>query len=156
MLKLGLESGSEKVLNYMGKGVDLNLISHVLNTLKKAKIGTYIYLLFGTPSEDLYEAEKTLDFITFTGDKIDFLNLSIFNLPFCKDQALSLETKDFYEGDLTLYKDFIHPKGWGRGEVRRFLDKEFKKHPVLSRILKRNPPLFTSNHAPFFLMDGKD
>jgi hypothetical protein len=64
-----------------------------------------------------------------------------------------METKSFYEGDLSLYTGFDHPKGWSRPLIRQFLDKEFKRHPAIAPILRRDPPVFTSNHAPFFVMD---
>jgi hypothetical protein len=34
--------------------------------------------------------------------------------------------------------------------VRRFLDREFARHPAIRKIINRQPPYFTSNHAPFF------
>jgi len=34
--------------------------------------------------------------------------------------------------------------------VRRFLDHEFRREPAVAAILRNDPPLFTSNHAPFF------
>jgi hypothetical protein len=37
--------------------------------------------------------------------------------------------------------------------IRQFLDKEFKRHPAIASILRRDPPVFTSNHAPFFVKD---
>ncbi len=37
--------------------------------------------------------------------------------------------------------------------VRQFLDKEFKRHPAIAPILRRDPPIFTSNPAPFFAME---
>ncbi|MBI5204196.1 MAG: radical SAM protein, partial [Nitrospirae bacterium] len=64
-----------------------------------------------------------------------------------------IKTREFYEGDLSLYTDFIHPKGWDRRRVRLFLENEFMKHPAVSKILKNDPPVFTSNHAPFFVME---
>ena len=48
-----------------------------------AGIATYVYLLFGTPSESLTEARATLDFTVKHSQAIDFLNLAIFNLPLC-------------------------------------------------------------------------
>lgn len=150
MLKLGLESGSQEVLFNMKKGIELDLVIRVLNTLKNAGIGTYIYLLFGTPSENLLKARKTMEFIAHNSDKIDFLNLAIFNLPVYSKEAEEVKTREFYEGDLSLYTDFTHPEGWGRREIRRFLEKEFKIDPKISPIVQKNPPLFTSNHAPFF------
>jgi hypothetical protein len=37
--------------------------------------------------------------------------------------------------------------------IRQFLDKEFRRHPAIAPILRRDPPVFTSNHAPFFVVD---
>jgi hypothetical protein len=150
MLKLGLESGNQDVLDSMHKGIDLNLAANVLAALRNAGIGTYVYLLFGTPSESVTEARHTLDFITTHADAVSFLNLAIFNMPVCSPETETLDVSSFSVGDLSLYTDFVHPRGWDRQAVRRFLDREFKRHPAVSAILRRDPPYFTSNHAPFF------
>jgi radical SAM superfamily enzyme YgiQ (UPF0313 family) len=150
MLKLGLESGDQSVLDRMGKGIDLDKASVALQNLKNAGIATYVYLLFGTPTEDLNRARHTLDFIIRHSQAIGFLNLAIFNLPIGSSDSEQMETEDFYEGDLALYRQFKHPLGWDRNKVRQFLDREFKRHPAIAGILRRDPPFFTSNHAPFF------
>jgi len=149
MLKLGLESGDQGVLNAMDKGIDLVLVSRVLSALAEAGIATYVYLLFGTPAETNIEARRTLEFAVRHRAEITFLNLAIFNLPVGSPEARSLEISNFYGGDLSLYHDFRHPRGWSRRQVRQFLDREFKRHPGISPILHRDPPLFTSNHAAF-------
>lgn len=149
MLKLGIETGSEHVMQSMHKGITVALASLVLKSLEQAGIKTYVYLLFGTPSESLEEARETLTFTREHAQAISYVNLSIFNLPVCNVSYENLETGDFYEGDLSVYTDFIHPRGWGRREVRRFLEAEFKRDASIGKILKRNPPFFTSNHAPF-------
>jgi radical SAM superfamily enzyme YgiQ (UPF0313 family) len=150
MLKLGIESGDQEVLDQLNKGIDLPTASAVLKTLKRAGIATYCYFLFGTPPENEESALKTLDFVSRHHDCIDFLNLAIFNLPATSIEAQSLATSDFYEGDLSLYKNFSHPAGWHRPLVRNFLEKTFKKHPAIAPIVRRTPEFFTSNHAPFF------
>ena len=152
MLKLGLESGDQAVLDDLQKGINLEEASSALKNLKKAGIATYIYLLFGTPPESLIEARRTLEFVVKHHDCIGFLNLAIFNMPIYGPEAQQIETKTFYEGDLSLYTSFDHPKGWSRPLIRQFLDKEFKRHPAMASILRRDPPVFTSNHAPFFVM----
>ena len=151
MLKLGLESGDQGVLDRMRKGIDLAAASQILKNLKLAGIATYVYLLFGTPAETIAEARKTLAFVVDHKDAITFLNLAIFNLPVCSAEAGEYETKQFYEGDLSLYTGFKHPQGWDRKQVRQFLDAEFKRHPAVAAILKNDPPIFTSNHAAFFV-----
>ena len=151
MLKLGLESGDQGVLDALEKGIRVNEASMALKALKGAGIGTYVYLLFGTPAESPAAAQRTLEFAAGHADVIDFLNLAIFNLPAGSDEAASLCVHHFSEGDLSLYVDFDHPAGWGRREVRAFLDREVRRHPAVSPIVRRQPPFFTSNHAPFML-----
>ena len=153
MLKLGIESGDQEVLDQLNKGIDLPTASAVLKTLKITGIATYCYFLFGTPPETKESATKTLDFVCQHHDYIDFLNLAIFNLPSRSTEAQSLATHDFYEGDLSLYKNFQHPFDWQRGVVRNFLEKTFKKHPAIAPILRRTPEFFTSNLAPFFVLN---
>ncbi len=150
MLKLGLESGNQNVLDRMEKGIDLHLASQVLGNLHAAGIATYVYLLFGTPAETLLEAQQTLSFIEKHHQYVSFLNLAIFNLPVCSQETALLEISDFYDGDLSIYRNFNHPANWNRREVRQFLDSTFKRSQTVAAILKKDPPFFTSNHAPFF------
>ncbi len=150
MLKIGLESGDQRVLDALDKGVQLEMASKVLKNLKQAGIATYVYLLFGTPAEDRDAAQKTLTFTAEHHQSIDFLNLAIFNLPLGGPAARDLKLRSFYPGDLALYSDFEHPRGWNRRTVRQFIEKQFKRHPAIQPIIRRDPPVFTSNHAPFF------
>lgn len=152
MLKIGLESGDQGVLDALDKGINLKEASMALKNLRDAGIGTYIYLLFGTPSETYREAKSTLDYVIKHQEYIDYLNLAIFNMPAYGPDAAGMDTKDFYSGDLTLYSQFRHPGGWERKDVRKFLDREFKRNHKIQAILRRDPPVFTSNHAPFFVM----
>ncbi len=147
LLKLGIESGSQMVLDAMDKGINLELVEEALAALHEAGIATYVYLLFGTPAETIIEARQTLDFTRRNGYAITCLNLAVFNLPRNSAETESLQLRDFSTGDLGLYSDFQHPKGWNRKAVRDFLAAEFKADPLVREILQRDPPLFTSNHA---------
>ena len=149
MLKLGLESGDQHVLEKMNKGTDLGVATRVLSALKQAGIATYVYLLFGTAFEDEAAAHKTLAYVAENSENISFLNLAIFNLPRFSQEVPLLETRAFYTGDLSLYLGFNHPFGWNRRQIRMFLDRKFKKHPAIAPILRNDPPFFTSNHAMF-------
>ncbi|HEY5975875.1 MAG TPA: radical SAM protein, partial [Geobacteraceae bacterium] len=150
MLKLGLESGDQGVLDRLDKGIDLAMAARALQNLREAGIGVYLYLLFGTPAEDEAAARRTLTFVRHHHQAITFLNLAVFNMPLGGEEAATHGTGPFYAGDLSLYTDFRHPAGWGRQQVRRFLADEFNRDPAVAAILRRDPPLFTSNHAPLF------
>jgi radical SAM superfamily enzyme YgiQ (UPF0313 family) len=150
MLKLGLESGDQGVLDAADKGINLSMVAKALANLERAGIATYVYLLFGTPAESLAEARRTLAFTVQHRSAITYLNLAIFNMPIGSPDAADLAVNDLYEGDLSLYTEFEHPLGWQRKEIRHFLDREFKRHPAIAPILQRDPPFFSSNHAAFF------
>ena len=151
MLKLGIESGDQAVLDALEKGTDLKMVSSALRALKAAGIAVYAYLLFGTPAETLKSARKTLDFGVAHADCIDFLNPAIFNLPVGSPECDQLNTSEFYPGDLSLYREFKHPLGWNRERVRGFLTEEFFRHDAIRSIINRDPPYFTSNHSPFMI-----
>ena len=150
MLKLGLESGDQGVLDQMNKGTNLNFVSTILKNLHHAGILTFVYLLFGTSFEDEQGAFKTLEYIKAHEVYIDYLNLAVFNLPKFSDDAKDLDTREFYHGDLSLYLNFTHPFGWDRRQVKQFLDKTFKKQVSAGSGIRKNPAFFSSNHAVFF------
>jgi hypothetical protein len=151
MLQLGLESADQRVLDALGKGTRLDQIDLALRTLAEVGIGVFLYVLFGTPAETRSAARRTQDFVAMHADRIDFLNVAIFNLPVASAEAPRLATRAFYEGDLSLYREFAHPNGWNRDVIRAWMADEFDADPAVRGILARNPPVFTSNHAPFFL-----
>jgi hypothetical protein len=151
MLQIGLESGSQDVLDGFCKGMDLNIAQKALENLKNAGIAIYAYLLFGTPWETEADAIKTLEFTVRNSEIITFLNLAIFNLPAYGPRTDVLNASPLDSGDLFLYRRFQHPANWNRQHIRRFLDNKFKRHAAIAPIIRRDPPVFTSSHAPFFL-----
>ncbi len=150
MLKLGLESGDQSVLDQMNKGTDLAKVSIILENLYNAGILTFVYLLFGTSFENQDAAFKTLEYVKTHEKYIDYLNLAVFNLPRFSEDADNLQTQEFYHGDLSLYLNFTHPDQWDRRHVKQFLDKKFKKQMSKNSGIRKNPAFFSSNHAVFF------
>jgi hypothetical protein len=156
MLQLGLESGDQEVLDALGKGIRLDEARRILANLKEAGIGSFVYLLFGTGAEDEASARRTLAFTEANAELIDFLNIAVFNLPAALSPGEGVPVRSFSEADLSLYREFSHPRGWNRDRVRRFLKEEFEASSRIRPIVMRSPPTFTSNHAAFFLMgEGK-
>lgn len=151
MLQLGLESADPRVLDALGKGTRVDQIDCALRNLADVGIGVFLYVLFGTPAETRDAACRTRDFVAAHADRIAFLNVALFNLPVASADAARLATRPFYEGDLSLYREFTHPSGWNRDVVRAWMADEFDADPAIRAILARTPPVFTSNHAPFFL-----
>jgi hypothetical protein len=155
MLQLGVESASQRLLDLLGKGTRVEDAGSVLANLTEAGIRTYVYLLFGSPSETREEAERTVEWSVEHRGSISFLNLALMNLP--ARSAPALEPGRFgvssltpFEGDndLALYVGFTVPASPDRREVRRVLGRA-RSHALLRPILQRVPAGFTSNHAAF-------
>ena len=148
LLQLGLESGSQAVLNRLAKGTQLSVAAAVLQRLKQAGITTYVYVLLGTPGETADEARQTKDFLEAHADHIDYLNLAIMNMP--RHSALAAKAD---AGAVAQPLDLYLPMDEDAAErraARRFLQGELLACPAIKTIVNRTPPLFTSNHAFFF------
>jgi len=152
MLQLGLESGSQHLLDRMGKGIRLEDVSQILRILHEEGIGTYVYLMVGHPGEQWDDARRSLEFVERHSPWIDFLSCSITNLPqwAAPPQGVHLVPFRGDGEDLGLYTDFLAGSGLDRRRARWFLDRCIKRNQAVRPLLKRDPPAFTSVHAPLF------
>ena len=157
MLQLGLESGSQPLLDRMGKGTRVADASAILSNLSRAGIVAYVYVMLGAPGETETDAERTRSFLAEHAGEIGFLNLSILNMP--RDASWSGIAEGgapreggFNDEDepLGLYRRVPASDGWGRAQARRFLQKRILGDPAIRAIAARTPPWFGDSHAFFF------
>jgi hypothetical protein len=155
MLQLGVETGSQRVMDKLGKGGgDPALSRQVLKVLGEAGIRCYVYLLFGVPGETDDDREQTLAMVEDHQPHIHALNLAILNLP--RGSPMSMSPEEYgitqivpfhVDTDLSLYDDFrcgeVHP----RTEARRWLDHRFAKSPAVRRIGADLRSPFKENHV---------
>jgi hypothetical protein len=155
MLQLGVETGSQRVMDKLGKGGgDPALSRQVLKVLGEAGIRCYVYLLFGVPGETDEDREQTLAMVEDHQPHIHALNLAILNLP--RGSPMSMNPEEYgitqivpfhVDTDLSLYDDFrcgeVHP----RTEARRWLDHRFAKSPAVRRIGADLRSPFKENHV---------
>jgi hypothetical protein len=159
MLKLGLETASQRLLDGMDKRQDVGDVSAILRNLRSANIMVHAFLMFGTPREVHEDAEATRAFIADHHDCVQFLNCSLMNLahgsPMGLDppaHGITSVTPFSIEGrtlDLALYSNF-EGEGWGRLEARRFLHREFLRDPEVRPLHLRTAAIYDSNHSAFF------
>ncbi len=159
MLKLGLETASQRLLDVMDKKQDAYEVSRVLRSLRDARILVHAFLMFGTPFEVEQDAQDTLDFVAAHSDCIQFMNCSLMNL--AKGSPMALDppahgitgvTPFEIPGrnlDLALYDNF-DCRGWGRLEARRFLHGRFLRHDLVRPAYLQTPVHYDSNHSVFF------
>ncbi|MDW7711032.1 MAG: radical SAM protein [Deferrisomatales bacterium] len=147
LLQLGVETASQRLLDRMGKGTRAAEAGVAVRNLSDAGIRTYVYLLFGLPTETMGEAERTVEWAADHASWITFVNLALFHLP----RGSTLEPSPEAEPtgpDLSLYRTAAGSGEETRRELRRLLSAA-RGHPALGPILAATPPGFTSNHAAF-------
>ncbi len=156
LLQIGVESGSARMLERMGKGANPDRIRRVLSTLGRAGLQTQVYLLFGLPGETDADREETLELVVEQEGAIGAINAALLNLPLGSpmhrrpDRFGITELRPFHEStDLSLSIDFRCGDSHPRLEARRWLEKRFFKHPATRRISGHLRTPFKANHLCF-------
>ncbi len=162
MLQTGVESGSRRMLKRYSKGFLPYTAERVLEAVHDNGILNYAYLLFGLPEETPGDRDMTLELVRRHGDEIDFLNISIFNLP--EKSELTRRAEEFgmvpgtYDPSadvMRFYRPFSARDGSDpRKEAREYLAGVFRKDPAVERILQRTPKWFRAGHMAFMKPSG--
>jgi len=84
----GLESGSDRVLNEINKGIDSKQMSAFLQTLCDHNVLPAPSLVVGTPGETENDVKKTIQFIIDHNSYIDDINLYPFTITPASDFSL--------------------------------------------------------------------
>jgi hypothetical protein len=161
MLQLGVESGSASLLARYEKGIDPAEARQVVRRAAQSGIRTYLYMLFGLPAETGEDRHATLDLLVQEADHVDFLNLSLFNLPrFCelaeRAHEHDIRTGDYpMTGGIRLYTPFVTSHGNPRREARQFLAAHFRTHPKIRAAVLRTPRWLRPAHLGLMKLPGR-
>jgi len=79
----GLEAGSDRVLDYMHKGITRKTARDVFQMSSDAGIWNHTFVIFGFPSETEEEADETMNFVMSHKDTIHSVGYSSFVLTRC-------------------------------------------------------------------------
>jgi len=63
LLKIGVEAGSQKILNNLKKEISLGSIIKTFKWAHELRINTHAHLILGAPGETIYTLRKTIDFV---------------------------------------------------------------------------------------------
>ena len=163
MLELGLESGSDRVLEQHRKGVNSAQCCAALETLHHAGIGTYVYVMFGLPGETEQDARQTADLVTRHAAQIDFLHSSIFRLTRgtrLEQQAGSFGVRLTRRGPERSgqphHLGHAADQGMTGQQLRRFVARDYRARAEVRAIERRTPAVFGAGHGLFCLPDYLD
>jgi radical SAM superfamily enzyme YgiQ (UPF0313 family) len=161
MLQLGVESGSGQLLERFDKGIDPIEAERVVRTAADLGIRTYLYLLFGLPSENDKDRRDTADFLLRNAKSVDFLNLSLFNLPrYCElaDRAdeFGIEMGSYSKAEsIQLYRPFTCNDISVRDEARRFIEQHIRGNPIIKEAVLRTPRWLRAAHLALMKIEGR-
>lgn len=80
VISLGLESGCQRTLDNMCKGIKIDKVPSILKQLKKHKIWSNIYYIIGFPTETKEDFMESLKFIEENSKYIGSLSYTLFRL----------------------------------------------------------------------------
>lgn len=94
----GIDSASKRVLDYIKKGIDINVVERVLKDAKKANIYNKVYLIFGHPTETIEEVKESINFVNknskYIGDVM--ANSKVLFLP----NSIIQKERDYYKSKI--------------------------------------------------------
>lgn len=162
MLQMGVESGSRELLDLFDKGLDPGTSLEVLERVSDSGIRTYVYMLLGLPGETVTDRSKTAALLDKAGNAIDFLNISVFNLPrSCelveKAAEFGMIVTDFDapEHAIRLYSPFTCEGVSPRDSARKFIRNDLSVRPHVMRALKNTPKWFRGAHMAMMDLPGR-
>jgi anaerobic magnesium-protoporphyrin IX monomethyl ester cyclase len=125
MLAFGLESGCQRVSDFMRKGIDIQNASHILKHSTNAGIWNHVFFFFGFPTETVEEAQETLQFIKAHRDIIKSISYDVFRLDRDSDvyshpQKYQVEIIDDTGGEFALSSTYDVHSGLSQREAVKF------------------------------------
>lgn len=128
MVLWGVESGSERIMKLINKGVDFHKRLDVLRAARNAGLWNFCFIFFGFPSETEEEAQMTIDLIRNNRDIINAYGRSVFTLG--KHSKIRMNAKDLGIVDMitddqefSTIMNYTVSKGLSRAEALRVADR---------------------------------
>lgn len=131
LVSLGIESGSQEILDKIGKNITLEQAENAVKVLKKAGIKTYNYFVIGLPWETKEHIEKTIEFAKkLDSDFASFYTAAV--LPpsklyyYVKENNLEQENESFYTN--TYYYPGVKTHYLSKAEILKLHKKAMKEY----------------------------
>jgi len=125
-LWLGVESGSERILKVLKKGITKDQVRKVFKAAKKVGIRTRGYFMIGNETETLAEIQETINFVQELDP--DIVGISI-NTPFPGSERWKTMEDDINWKNVDLYRDAEKEgeKVWGNENISGAKLKQIQK-----------------------------
>ncbi len=153
-LIFGLESYSQRVLNAMKKGVDVEVIDKTVEECLRIGIAMHFYLITGFPTETEAEARESVDFVVNNRRLLDSPGFSCIISQFDLEKGTPIESNPSEWGISELQIPPGHDLGLGysyKGSIGLSFDEAEKLYRELQEKINREVMTFPDNYS---LSDG--
>jgi len=140
LVSLGIESGSDRILNLMKKNITIDKIKSSIAMIRRHGIEIAGFFIMGYPGETKKEIKKTIDLSL----ELDLIRANFFiYLPFPGTESFDNLKRDGKLDDVSLKRFFFMmptytPEFIGRDELKGLQRKAFLKFFLRPKILIRN------------------
>ncbi len=153
-LIFGLESYSQRVLDAMKKGVDVEVIDKTVEECLRIGIAMHFYLITGFPTETEAEARESVDFVVNNRRLLDSPGFSCIISQFDLEKGTPIESNPSEWGISELQIPPGHDLGLGysyKGSIGLSFDEAEKLYRELQEKINREVMTFPDNYS---LSDG--
>lgn len=140
----GVESGSQRVLDYLQKEISIDQVHEVMNLTKKVNIQIFVYMMIGVPTETKEEMLKSVELINkVQPDHVNYSICSPFPKTYLYEQALTeSQIKDDYwqnfaDNPDSSFKIKTLNKDFDEVELRRMQDFAMRQFYMSPRLIFR-------------------
>lgn len=146
-MEWGLESGSQRVIDLIGKGSNVDVAREILRKCHKQGISNLCFVFFGFPGETKEEAQETVNFLQKNAEFIAINMAGVFNL---NKHSPIWSMREKYGVEISDDGKYSVRKGLGKDEAKAFL-KKFRNEVKLNNTRVASS-LFRNTFIPYFPM----
>ncbi|AKG54212.1 hypothetical protein DGWBC_1582 [Dehalogenimonas sp. WBC-2] len=154
LLYLGLESGCNRVLEIMNKGMNTKMAAEACHNFYQAGIWNHLYVMFGFPGETEEELTATIDFLLSNKDIIHSFHVDNFSLGKGMEVQRSpskygIQFEEDSDRCFNISYDFSVSSGVAYDQARELaancmetIGKEFEGDEILAQVTHHYLPLY--------------
>jgi anaerobic magnesium-protoporphyrin IX monomethyl ester cyclase len=141
----GIESGSQKIINNIKKGIKLEKAKHIIKKTKAVGLDVYCFFMIGLPGETMSDIKQTFEFVKET--KPDFAQFSVTTIePGTELYQMALNSgiikydiwKEFALKPKADFESPVWTENFTRMELSKILNSMYKTYYLSPRFIIRN------------------
>lgn len=141
-LEYGIESGSQKILDKMKKGINIGIAERVIRDTHRAQISVRANFMFGFPGESQEDFQETLSFLK--------RNKEVFAQVHASETFCHIDPGTYminHLGEFDIHQGLPHPLYWESQDGKNIYPERLRRHQEFCRLaISLDIPLSPGGH----------